>query len=73
MKSVKFHIRRVISNALLTYEELTTLLIQVEAILNSRPLAALSDLSDATALTPSHFLIGSALTTVPEPSLQEVP
>lgn len=73
VKSVKFHLRRVIGDATLTYEELSTLLVQIEAILNSRPLIALSDdPSDLTALTPGHFIIGSALSTVPEPSLQEV-
>ncbi|XP_067216965.1 uncharacterized protein [Linepithema humile] len=74
VKSVKFHLRRVLGDALLTYEELTTLLVQIEAILNSRPLTALSDdPSDPTALTPGHFLVGSTLATVPEPSLQEMP
>ncbi|XP_029167976.1 uncharacterized protein LOC114938272 [Nylanderia fulva] len=74
VKSVKFHLRRVLGDARLTYEELTTLLVQIEAILNSRPLTALSDdPSDSTALTPGHFLVGSTLATVPEPSLQEVP
>lgn len=74
MKSVKFHLRRVIGETLLTYEEMTTFLAQIEAILNSRPLTTLSDdPSDISALTPGHFLVGSALTAVPEPSLQDLP
>lgn len=74
VKSVKFHLRRVLGDTLLTYEELSTLLIQIEAILNSRPLSALSDdPSDLLALTPGHFLVGSGLTIVPESSLQDVP
>lgn len=43
VKSVKGHLRRVIGDARLTYEKLTTLLIQIEAILNLRPLIVLSD------------------------------
>ena len=61
-----------ILRALLTFEELSTLLSQIEAVLNSRPLVPLSeDPDDLTALTPGHFLIGESQTTVPEPSLDE--
>lgn len=74
VKSVKHHFRRVLGDATLTYEELTTLLAQIEAILNSRPLTALTDdPSDISALTPGHFLVGSALNTIPEPTLQDIP
>ncbi|XP_077263060.1 uncharacterized protein LOC143897942 [Temnothorax americanus] len=70
MKSVKFHLRRTIGETLLTTEKLTTLLTQIEAILNSRLLEPLSDdPEDVSALTPGHFLIGGPITTIPEPSL----
>ncbi|XP_071650743.1 uncharacterized protein [Temnothorax longispinosus] len=73
VKSVKHHLRRVIGDTTLTYEEMATLLAQVEATLNSRPLQALSDdHEDLSALTPGHFLIGGPLNTNPEPSLTEV-
>lgn len=74
VKSVKHHLRRVLGEALLTYEELSTLIAQVEACLNSRPLQALSDdPDDVTALTPGHFLIGMELNAVPEASLTNTP
>lgn len=73
VKSVKFHLARTIGEALLTFEELTTLLNQIEAVLNSRPLEPLSDdPEDLSSLTPGHFLIGEALTTLPEPSLEHL-
>lgn len=62
VKSAKHHLRRVIGSQQLTFEELATLLIHVEACLNSRPLTALTDeASDALALTPAHFLIGEPI------------
>ncbi|KYM95091.1 hypothetical protein ALC62_14274 [Cyphomyrmex costatus] len=72
VRSVKYHLKRVIGSHTLTFEELTTLLYQIEACLNSRPIAPMSDnLDDYSCLTPGHFLIGSALTTPPSPTLLE--
>lgn len=72
VKSVKYHLKRVTSSANLTYEEMNTVLVQIEAILNSRPLTPMSsDPSDLTALTPSHFLIGRTISLLPSPQLKE--
>lgn len=74
VKSTKSLILRSIGTHTLTSEELCTLLAQVEATLNSRPLCALSsDPLDLEALTPSHFLTLEPPTALPDPSLRNVP
>lgn len=73
VRSVKHHLRRVMGSHTLTFEEFSTLLCNIEACLNSRPLAPLSDAHDETGpLTPGHFLIGAAITTSPEPSILNI-
>ena len=60
--------------ALFTFEEFNTFVIEVEGILNSRPLTPIStDPNDLLVLTPGHFLIGDALTSLPEAIFSEVP
>jgi len=63
VKSMKFHIKRVIGDIKLSFEELTTVLTQIESCLNSRPLTSLPAHDDdgIEALTPGHFLIGQPL------------
>ena len=67
VKTVKFHLLRVIGDRPLTFEEFATVLARVEAVLNSRPLCTLSsDVDDLPYLTPGHFLIGTSLLSPPE-------
>ncbi|GFU95285.1 integrase catalytic domain-containing protein [Trichonephila clavipes] len=73
VKSVKHHLKRAIGNLHFTFEEFETIMIQVEGILNSRPLTPLSnDADNFDVLTPGHFLIGRPITSIPEPNLIDV-
>lgn len=74
VKSIKSHLIKVLSNTHLTYEQLYTVLCQIEAILNSRALTALSsDPNDLDALTPAHFLVGDKLIAIPERDVVNIP
>ncbi|XP_030763202.1 uncharacterized protein LOC115887829 [Sitophilus oryzae] len=73
IKSVKTHIKRVIGDQLLTYEKFYTLLVQIEAVLNSRPLCPQSsDPNDLSVLTPGHFLTLEPLNAPPEDDLSGI-
>lgn len=67
VKSIKYHLVRIIGNTTLTFEEYSTVLCQAEACVNSRPLAPLTDdPTSLNALTPGHFLIGEELVRIPD-------
>lgn len=66
MRSMKRLLIRVMDNHHFFFEEFTTALCRVEAVLNSRPLTPLSsDPADLDYLSPGHFLIGQPLLAVP--------
>lgn len=78
VKGFKHHLRRVVGKQILNGDEWRTLLAQISAVMNSRPLAPMSDNpDDLNYLTPGHFLtgrnmlqiLGSPQETVPRGSL----
>lgn len=72
VKSVKHHLKRIIGQSTLTFEEMSTVLAQVEACLNSRPLSALpcAENEEVSVLTPGHFLVGESLLLPPEKNFE---
>ncbi|XP_033179604.1 uncharacterized protein LOC117152329 [Bombus impatiens] len=79
VKSFKHHFKRIVGNELLgnesfTFEQFNTLVIEIEAVLNSRPLTPIStDPKDLLVLTPGHFLIGESLMSVRERDFRDTP
>ena len=66
VRSVKTALKATLKDLHVSDSVLRTALIEVEAVLNSRPLTHNSpDPDDYQALTPNHFLLGRADTTVP--------
>jgi len=71
---MKFHLRRVAGNAKLIFEEIYTLLFQVEARLNSRRVFPMNNKPDnLKVLSPGHFLIGTCLLALPDCNLIDLP
>ena len=54
-----------------TLESLRTIVVEVEAVLNNRPLTHVSsDISDPVAITPSHLLYGRPIVTLPHHNVE---
>lgn len=71
VKRAKSYIKDLVQNSNLTFEQLNTIVIDVEAIINSRPITAMSDNpNDLKALTPAHFLSSGQFASLPEEDLR---
>ena len=63
VRSIKNPLRKTLGRSLASFRELETVLVEVEGVLNSRPLTLVSDLrDDEEPLTPNHFIRPSSLT-----------
>lgn len=72
VRSVKTCLRKVLGRSYLGFEELQTLICEVEAVINSRPLTYLhTDSSEPSPLTPAHFITGQRITTLPSYPLRD--
>ena len=61
VKSTKQYLRKYLRKSKLSYEELLTVLAEVECVLNSRPLCVIPEGSLEEIITPSHLLLGRRL------------
>ena len=64
IRSIKRCLKKCIGRANLTWEELSTLIVEVECIINSRPITYLCNDQDGvtTSLSPSHLIYGRKIT-----------
>ena len=67
VRSLKEPLRKVLGKALLSYQELATVLTRIEAVINSRLLTTVShDVRDLTPITPAHLALGRSLFNLPD-------
>ena len=66
VRSVKRCLRKNLSKARLSYEELLTALAEVEFVLNSRPLTYVTSSDLEEPLTPSHLMYGRRIMSLPD-------
>ena len=68
----KMSLKKVLGRARISLVVLQTVVVEVEAILNDRPLTLVSsDLEDAELLTPPHLLHGHRITSLPHEVIEE--
>ena len=67
IRSVKRSLKKSIGKSRLNYEELKSILIEVEAIINSHPITYVLDDQGGISniLSPSHLINGRRITTMP--------
>ena len=58
--------RKTIGRAKLTQDELLTAVVEIEAVINSRPLSYISATDCEEPLTPSHLIVGRRLLNLPD-------
>ena len=66
MKTIKLPLKKVLGKSFLNSDELYTVLTEIEAMVNSRPICSVSDdPDDMSYLTPANFLIGRSTVNLP--------
>ena len=74
IQSVKRSIKKTVGRASLGYDELNTLVVEVESLINSRPLTYIYDDEESIShpLTPSHLISGHRISAMPNDEYFEI-
>ncbi|GBM03662.1 hypothetical protein AVEN_134896-1 [Araneus ventricosus] len=75
IRTIKTCLKKIIGKSSLSIKELETVFSEIEAIINSRPITYLyNEPSEPSPLTPSHFLVGKRLMSLPvvQPKIEEL-
>ena len=66
VKSTKRCLRKTIGQARFSFDELLTVIVEIEGIINSRPISYLNSDDIEEPLTPSHLLVGRRILNLPD-------
>ena len=66
VKSTKRCLRKIVGQARFSFDELHTAIVEVEGIINSRPISYLNSGDTEEPLTPSHLLVGRRILNLPD-------
>jgi hypothetical protein len=74
VRSIKRPLKKVIGRTSLSFDELRTLIVEIEGLLNARPITYVYDDTEAISypLAPSHLVYGRRITTSPNTQHYEV-
>ena len=66
IKSTKRCLRKMIGQAKFSFDEMHTAIVEIESIINSRPLTFLNSDDTEEPLTPSHLMVGRRILSLPD-------
>lgn len=66
VRSTKRCLRKLVGRASFTRDEMLTAVVEIEAVINSRPLSYVSATDVEEPLTPSHLIVGRRLLSLPD-------
>ena len=74
VRSVKCPLKKVLGRSSLMYDELNTIIIEIESLINARPITYVFDDQESVsyALSPSQLLYGRRLTSMPNDEVYEI-
>ncbi|XP_067030573.1 uncharacterized protein [Acropora muricata] len=74
VQSIKRPLKKILGRSTLTFDELRAILVEIEAVINSRPITYVCDDEDSISypLTPSDLIYGRRITSTPNASHQEI-
>ena len=74
VKSIKRPLKKIIGRTSLTYDQLQTIVVEIEGLLNARPLTYIYDDVESISfpLTPSHLIYGRRIVNLPNAQHSEI-